>query len=93
MPLRFLVDESCDYMVVQALRQAGHDVLAVVESLRGAEDQQVAECAWQEKRIVITEDIKILDAWFMRSDKRKQVLCWCAFLPPVEPTCARHFSR
>ncbi|WP_397546397.1 DUF5615 family PIN-like protein [Rhodothermus marinus] len=56
MPLRFLVDESCDYIVVQALRQAGHDVLAVVESLRGAEDQKVAEYAWREKRIVITED-------------------------------------
>jgi hypothetical protein len=27
--MRFLVDESCDFSVVRALRSAGHDVIAV----------------------------------------------------------------
>jgi hypothetical protein len=33
-PLKFLADESCDFGVVRALRQSGHDVLAVCEVAR-----------------------------------------------------------
>jgi len=29
--MRFLADESCDFIVVKALRAAGHDVLIVSE--------------------------------------------------------------
>jgi hypothetical protein len=29
--MRFLADESCDFIAVQALRAAGHDVVAVAE--------------------------------------------------------------
>jgi hypothetical protein len=29
--MRFLVDECCDFAVVRALREHGHDVLAVSE--------------------------------------------------------------
>jgi hypothetical protein len=34
----FLADESCDFAVVRALRDGGHDVLAVAEAARGAKD-------------------------------------------------------
>ena len=30
-PLRFLADESCDLVVVRAMRTDGYDVLAVIE--------------------------------------------------------------
>jgi predicted nuclease of predicted toxin-antitoxin system len=53
---QFLADESCDFAVVRALRAEGYDVLAVAESYRGAEDQQVIELARQSGRILLTED-------------------------------------
>ncbi len=54
--MRFLADESCDFRVVRALRTAGHDVVAVAEGTRGAEDDAVIETAVREERIFITED-------------------------------------
>jgi hypothetical protein len=30
--MRFLADESCDFRVVRALRDAGHDLIAVAEA-------------------------------------------------------------
>src|SRR3989304_5315936 len=36
--MRFLADESCDFIVVKALRAAGHDVLIVSEIAPRAKD-------------------------------------------------------
>jgi predicted nuclease of predicted toxin-antitoxin system len=52
----FVADESCARPVIQALREAGHDVVAVAEIARGATDDQVLELALKEKRVLITED-------------------------------------
>lgn len=54
--MRFLADESCDFAVVHALRAAGHDVVAVSEVARSAEDSLVVELARSERRVLITED-------------------------------------
>jgi predicted nuclease of predicted toxin-antitoxin system len=54
--MRFLADESCDHAVVLALRGAGHDVVGVGESARGATDDAVIELASRERRVVLTED-------------------------------------
>lgn len=54
--MRFLADESCDFAVVMALRNAGHDVTAVVEINPGAEDEAVLGLARSEARVVLTED-------------------------------------
>lgn len=54
--MRFLADESCDFAIVQAPRSAGHDVTAVTELCRGAEDTAVIEIARAEQRILRTED-------------------------------------
>ena len=54
--MRFLADESCDFIVVKALRAAGHDVLIVSEIAPRAEDSEVIELALKEKRILLTED-------------------------------------
>lgn len=42
--------------VVRALREAGHDALAINEIARGAADDQVLDLAFQEGRVLITED-------------------------------------
>jgi uncharacterized protein with PIN domain len=34
--IRFLADESCDFIVVKSLRLAGYDVVAVTESFPSA---------------------------------------------------------
>jgi predicted nuclease of predicted toxin-antitoxin system len=54
--VQFLADESRDFRVVLAQRQAGHDVLAVVEDWPGAPDREVLESARTSGRILLTED-------------------------------------
>jgi predicted nuclease of predicted toxin-antitoxin system len=54
--MRFLADESCDYIHVKTLREAGHDVVAVLEIMPGAEDLGVIQLSIREKRILLTED-------------------------------------
>jgi predicted nuclease of predicted toxin-antitoxin system len=54
--LNFLVDESCDFRVVRALREAGHDVLAVCEFAKRMHDDEVIDLSAREERMLITED-------------------------------------
>jgi|SRR5579859_5425909 len=54
--MNFLADESCAGPVIRALREAGHDVVAVSEVAVGAEDEKILERALNEKRVLITED-------------------------------------
>ena len=54
--MRFLADESCDARVAAALRDAGHDVVSVAATVRGAADAEVLDLARREQRIVLTED-------------------------------------
>jgi predicted nuclease of predicted toxin-antitoxin system len=54
--VRFLADESCDFVVVTALRNAGHDVSAIVEINPGAEDEAVLALGRSEARLILTED-------------------------------------
>jgi predicted nuclease of predicted toxin-antitoxin system len=52
----FLADESCAGPVIRALRQGGHDVLAIAEVAKAATDEDVLKRALAENRILITED-------------------------------------
>jgi predicted nuclease of predicted toxin-antitoxin system len=54
--LRFLADESCDFAVIRALREAGHDVTAVAEINPGVDDRIVIALAHSESRVLLTED-------------------------------------
>lgn len=54
--LRFLADESCDFGVVRALRTHGYNVLAVGEITTRSVDRELIDQAYQENRILITED-------------------------------------
>ena len=54
--MRFFAGESCDFGVVRALREAGHDVVAVAEISARADDQRVIEMVLKEKRVLLTED-------------------------------------
>ena len=54
--MNFLADESRPGPVIRALRQAGHDVVAIAETAAGATDDQVLDRALAERRVLITED-------------------------------------
>jgi predicted nuclease of predicted toxin-antitoxin system len=52
----FVADESCAGPVIRALREAGHDLVAIAEVAKDATDEQVLELAVKQKRVLITED-------------------------------------
>jgi predicted nuclease of predicted toxin-antitoxin system len=54
--MKFLADECCDAALVRALRADGHNVLYVMESMRGATDEEILSRAFAEDRIVLTEE-------------------------------------
>ena len=54
--MQFLADESCDFAVVRALRREGHDVFAVSEFQQQSIDADLMDLAFEEARILITED-------------------------------------
>ena len=54
--MRFLADESCDFVAVTALRAVGHDVTAIAEISPRAEDLVVLTLARSEARVLLTED-------------------------------------
>ncbi|HEV8715841.1 MAG TPA: DUF5615 family PIN-like protein [Candidatus Binatia bacterium] len=54
--MRFLADESCDFAVIRALRNAGHDVTAILEVSPQAEDASIIDLAVRDCRVLLTED-------------------------------------
>ena len=54
--MRFLVDPSCDFAVVRALRGAGHDARSVQEERPTASDGEIAAWASADDRILVAED-------------------------------------
>jgi len=54
--MRILADENFPGPVLRALREQGHDVESVKETMRGVTDREVLEHAQREKRLVVTFD-------------------------------------
>ena len=54
--MRLLVNENVTGTVIQELRQRGHDVLSVKESMRSEADDVILARAQTEQRIVVTHD-------------------------------------
>jgi predicted nuclease of predicted toxin-antitoxin system len=54
--MRLLVNENVTGTVITELRQRGHDVLSVKESMRGEVDTVILARAQAEQRVVVTHD-------------------------------------
>ena len=54
--MRFLANENIPLASVSRLREAGHEVLAVIEDSPGAKDTEVLGRTTREKRIVLSFD-------------------------------------
>jgi predicted nuclease of predicted toxin-antitoxin system len=72
--VRFVVDESTGAAVVEYLRTAGHDVLAVAEMLPQADDADILARALTEGRILITNDKDFGDLTFRDGQPHSGVL-------------------
>ena len=55
-PVRLVADESSDFSVVVGLRRVGHDIVAIAETMSGADDDEVIALANSDERLLITED-------------------------------------
>ena|SRR6476469_3236659 len=55
-PLRFLADESVSGDIIAYLRNAGYDVVAIIEVARGTDDEDVLRRAVEDDRILLTID-------------------------------------
>jgi predicted nuclease of predicted toxin-antitoxin system len=54
--MRFLADENVPGPAVAALRERGHDVFWIKESMPGADDPAILDLAQRERRVVVTAD-------------------------------------
>jgi len=54
--MKFIIDESTGTAVVEYLRSAGHDVLAIAETMPQATDDDILVRAVGEGRILVTND-------------------------------------
>ena len=54
--MRIIANENISGSVIRHLRETGHDVLSVKDTIRGANDTDVLSQAQAEQRLVITHD-------------------------------------
>jgi predicted nuclease of predicted toxin-antitoxin system len=54
--VKFLVDECTGLSVSRKLAQLGFDSVSVIESMKGASDEDVLQKAVEENRVIITND-------------------------------------
>jgi len=54
--MRLIANENVSGTVIRTLREQGHDVLSVKESMRAASDEAVLARAQSEQRLVLTHD-------------------------------------
>ncbi len=54
--MRFLADENVSRLVIERLRNGGHDVVSIGETRAGAPDEDVLDAADTEAWILMTED-------------------------------------
>ena len=54
--LKFLIDENVGQSIINYLKQQRYDITIVSENLTGREDEYLINKAFNEKRIIITND-------------------------------------
>lgn len=64
--MRFVADENLELSIVQALREAGHDVATVPVEIRGSADRQLLALALEEERVLVTNDKDFAELTFLR---------------------------
>ena len=94
--MRVIVNENITGTVIRELRQRGHDVLSVKESMRGANDASILQRAEAEQRLVVTQDkdfgrisLQISSAGIVRHYFISPVRCQPSRGQPTHKRCDR----
>lgn len=72
--MRFLVDECTGPAVAQWLRRQNHDVISVFDEIRGADDREVIQKAFEQNCILITNDKDFGELVFREKKPHKGVI-------------------
>src|SRR3990170_3934373 len=72
--MRFLVDECTGPAVAHWLRRQNHNVISVFDEMRGADDRKVIQKAFEQDRILITNDKDFGDLVFREKMPHKGVI-------------------
>jgi len=72
--MRFLVDECTGPAVAQWLRLQNHDVISVFDEIRGADDRDVIQKAFEQNRILITNDKDFGELVFREKKPHKGII-------------------
>ncbi|MDD5616163.1 MAG: DUF5615 family PIN-like protein [Candidatus Methanoperedens sp.] len=68
------MDECTGHAVAEWLRQQDHDVVSVFDEIRGAEDRDVINKAYEQNRILITNDKDFGELVFREKKPHKGVI-------------------
>lgn len=71
---RFLIDESVGQRLVKLLREQGHDVASIIESMPGASDARVLSKAVNERRLLVTNDKDFGELVYRRKLKHSGII-------------------
>jgi len=98
--MRLLLNENIPLASVRALREAGHDVLAITEYSPGITDQEVLQLAQRENRIVVTFDRDYGELIYRRGLPVPNGILYLRFSPktplellPTSNSCRQTASR
>jgi predicted nuclease of predicted toxin-antitoxin system len=79
--MRFLANENFPLASIRLLREAGHDVLAVIQDSPGAKDPAVLAQADQEDRILLTFDRDYGELVYLRDFPVPPGIVYLRFIP------------
>jgi predicted nuclease of predicted toxin-antitoxin system len=79
--MRFLANENFPLASVRRLREAGHDVTAIIESEPGSKDPSVLARAVREARIILTFDRDYGELIYRRRMPPPPGVVFCRFVP------------
>jgi len=72
--MKFVVDENVSFGLIEALRKAREEVLAIVEDNRGISDTAVFNLAQKDKAILVTRDYHSTNPMRFGSNKVKAII-------------------
>lgn len=71
---KFIIDENVDFPVTLYLRGKGYDVISIAEESPSLDDLEILKKAWNDKRVVITNDKDFGDLVFKHKLKSTGVI-------------------
>ena len=91
--MKFLANENIPLATVRRLRDFGHDVLAIAESVPGSTDQVVLSWAFQQQRILITFDRDYGELIYVKKLPCPSCVIYLRFIPTHDQEPAECIAR